>query len=55
MNQLEVNPHQNIVHLHEQGWSRRKIARELGLDRGTVRKYAFRGQSTMLDGFEPEQ
>ncbi len=39
MNQLEVNQQQNILSLHRRGWSRRKIARELGLDRGTVRKY----------------
>jgi DNA-binding NarL/FixJ family response regulator len=39
MNQLEVNQQQNILSLDERGWSCRKIARELGLDRGTVRKY----------------
>ncbi len=39
MNQLEVNQQQNILSLHRRGWSRRTIARELGLDRGTVRKY----------------
>ena len=39
MNQLKVNQRQTIVSLHEQGWSKRKIARELGLDRATVRKY----------------
>ena len=39
MNQLEVNQQQNILSLHQRGWSGRKIARELGLDRGTVRKY----------------
>src|SRR5216684_1625595 len=39
MNQLNVNQQQTILTLHEQGWSKRRIARELGLDRATVRKY----------------
>src|SRR5258705_6903085 len=39
MYQLKVNQHQSIIALHAQGWSRRRIARELGLDRGTVGKY----------------
>ena len=39
MNQLKVNKRQTIVSLREQGWSKRKIARELALDRATVRKY----------------
>jgi len=39
MNQLQVNRQHPIVALFEQGWSRRRIARELGLDRATVRKY----------------
>lgn len=39
MNQLKVNQQQTIVALFEQGWSKRKIARELGLDRLTVRRY----------------
>ena len=39
MNQLKVNIQENIVGLHERGWSKRRIARELGLDRATVRKY----------------
>lgn len=39
MNQLKVNRQHTIVSLFEQGWSKRKIARELGLDRATVRKY----------------
>jgi hypothetical protein len=39
MNQLKVNQQQTIIALHERGWSKRKIARELGLDRVTVRKY----------------
>jgi hypothetical protein len=39
MYQLKVNQQQSIIALHEQGWSGRRIARELGLDRGTVAKY----------------
>ena len=39
MNQLKVNRQHSIVSLFEQGWSKRKIARELDLDRATVRKY----------------
>lgn len=39
MNQIKVNYQESIVLLHKQKWSMRKIARELGLDRVTVRKY----------------
>ncbi len=39
MNQLKVNQQQSIIALRERGWSKRKIARELGLDRVTVRRY----------------
>jgi transposase len=39
MNQLKVNQQQTIVALKARGWSRRRIARELGLDRKTVRRY----------------
>ncbi len=37
--QGKVNQQQSIIALHERGWSGRRIARELGLDRGTVGKY----------------
>src|SRR5271168_96736 len=30
---------QSILSLHAQGWPQRRIARELGIDRETVRKY----------------
>jgi transposase len=43
MNQLKVNQQQRIKALHEQGWSKRKISRELALDRATVRKYLALG------------
>jgi len=39
MYQLKVNQQRSIIALHEQGWSGRRIARELGLDRGTVGKH----------------
>lgn len=39
MYQLKVNQQQSIIALYERGWSGRRIARELGLDRGTVGKY----------------
>lgn len=39
MHQLKVNQQQTIVTLYEQGWSKRRIARELGVDRSAVRRY----------------
>ena len=39
MNQLKVNQQQSILILYRRGWSKRRIARDLGLDRATVRKY----------------
>lgn len=43
---VEVN---TIRMLWERGWSRRRIARELGLDRGTVRKYVRSWQVASAD------
>jgi transposase len=37
-NHLKMAERENIVALHRQGWSKRRIARELGVDRGTVRR-----------------
>lgn len=45
MYQLKVNQQQSIVALRQQGWSKRRIARELGLDRATVRKYLAEADS----------
>lgn len=45
MNQLKVNQQTSINALHEQGWSKRRIARELRLDRVTVRKYIAAAKS----------
>jgi transposase len=38
-NQLKMATVQSILSLHAQGWSGRRIARELGIDRGTVSRY----------------
>jgi transposase len=39
MNELNVNLQHSILALSANGWSRRRIARELGIDRETVGKY----------------
>jgi transposase len=39
MNQLSVSLQHSIATLTAKGWSARKIARELDIDRGTVRRY----------------
>ena len=38
-NQLKMATVQSILSLHEKRWSYRRIARELGVDRGTVARY----------------
>ncbi len=38
MNSLPVSTEQSIVTLHQRGWSARRIARELGVDRATVKR-----------------
>src|ERR1035441_6625151 len=45
MNLLEVNLQQSIIALHARGWSRRRIARELGVHRVTVGKYLDEAES----------
>ena len=40
MNQLNVSTQQSVVALFARGWSQRRIARELQLDRATVARYA---------------
>jgi transposase len=40
MNRLEVSLQQTIITLAQRGWSQRRIARELAVDRETVRRYA---------------
>ena len=39
MNQLKVGQAEAITTLLERGWSQRRIARELGIHRGTVGRY----------------
>jgi transposase len=39
MNQLKVNEHESILTLWRRGWSARKIARDLGIDRETVSRH----------------
>ena len=39
INQLKVQKQHSIVILRDQGWFYRKIARELGIDRATVKRY----------------
>ena len=38
-NLLKMANVQSILLLHAQGWTQRRIARELGIDRGTVSRY----------------
>jgi transposase len=57
MNQLTVNKQEEIIALKDRGWSARRIARELGFDRDTVRKYLRAGESkpaTLTTGSLPE-
>ena len=43
-NRLKMARVQSILSLHAQGWSRRRIARELGIDRETVSRYVHLDQ-----------
>ena len=45
-NRLKMNMVQAVVALFEQGWSRRRIAEELGIDRETVTNYLKRWQDS---------
>ena len=38
-NVLKVSHQEAILSLHQKGWSRRRIARELGINRRTVKRY----------------
>ncbi len=44
-NQLKMAEIQTILALHQHGWSSRRIARELGIDRETVGQYVHRSQA----------
>lgn len=48
MNQLKMSLQQSIIALRNNGWSRRRIARELGIYRSTVAKY-LRAASPSVD------
>jgi transposase len=57
-NRLKMVMIETILRLHQRGWSNRRIARELGIDRGTVarRIRTFKAPSntaTLLIGSEP--
>lgn len=41
-NQISMGEREAIIRLYEQGWKKRRIARELGLDRKTVRNHIRR-------------
>lgn len=45
MNQLKVSIQQSIIVLTTRGWSRRRIARELGVDRATVGRQLRRAKA----------
>jgi len=45
-NQLKMAISDSIFTLHQRGWSQRRIARELGLDRETVARYLRQGQGS---------
>ena len=45
MNQLKVSIQQSIIVLTTRGWSRRRIARELGVDRATVGRQLRRAEA----------
>src|ERR1019366_7781007 len=50
MNQLNVNQQEAIVGLSQRGWSARRIARELGINRETVGKHLRAKPATATTG-----
>ena len=52
-NLLKMAKVQSILSLHAQGRSQREIARTLGVDRGTVRKYLLLGLSQAKPAIAP--
>jgi len=52
MNCLPVSTEQSIVTLYERGWSARRIARELGVDRATVRRKLAPNAARVAHGYE---
>ena len=51
-NHLKMAERETILTLHRQGWSKRRIARELGVDRGTVRR-VLRANRELSNGESP--
>src|SRR6266436_3867113 len=51
MNQLKMDIQQTISTLSRSGWSQRRIARELGIDRETVARY--RGLARQVEESNP--
>ena len=51
-NVLKVSHQEAIRGLHQKGWSKRRIARELGIHRQTVNRYS-EGGSEMYRHFDP--
>lgn len=51
-NVLKVNEQQTIQSLFEKGWSQRRIAQELGLNRRTVARYAAKCTTEVTPGSE---
>ena len=49
-NQLKMADIQCIITLHGRGWSRRRIARELGMDRETVARHLRLSAELVCDG-----
>ena len=48
MNELNVNLQHSILALADNGWSNRRIARELGIHRETVGKYLLLARSKLI-------
>ena len=52
-NLLKVAMIETILSLHQRGWSQRRIARELGIDRATVARYLRTPTSTSKPAIAP--
>ncbi len=52
-NQLKMAIVQTILRLHALGWSQRRIARELAMDRETVRRYVACGETAAKPAISP--
>ena len=52
-NRLKVVIVETILRLHASGWSQRRIARELAIDRETVRRYVRCGGTAAKPAISP--